>query len=175
MHPTIDGCIQLSRENHLAPDQIAGIELQVNPLVPELTGKKSPETGLEGKFSIYHAAAVAIVEQAAGEQQFSDRAVRNPATVALRQRVTATVDSKVAEDQVRIRIILKDGRTLDRFVDHAVGSLAHPMTDADLENKFSGLADGILPHNQIRSILDLCWKIAELPDAGALARAGRAV
>jgi 2-methylcitrate dehydratase PrpD len=171
MHPAIDGCIQLSRENHLAPGQIAGIELWVNPLVPELTGKKSPLTGLEGKFSIYHAASVAMVEQAAGEQQFSDRAVRNPVTVALRERVTATVDSKILEDQVRIRVTLKGGRTLDKFVDHAVGSLTHPMSDADLESKFSGLADGILPQDQARRIMDLCWKIAELPDAAALARA----
>ena len=173
MHPTIDGCIQLSRENLLTAEQIAGIELRVAPLVQELTGKKTPATGLEGKFSIYHAAAVAIVERAGGEQQFSDRAVRNAATVALRQRVTATVDPKIGEDQVRIRIMLRDGRALEKVIDHAVGSLAHPMTDTDLEDKFSGLAEGILPRDQTRRVMDLCWKIGELPDAGALAQAAR--
>ncbi|HEY3835665.1 MAG TPA: MmgE/PrpD family protein, partial [Bryobacteraceae bacterium] len=72
MHPTIDGCIQLRRQYQLTPDQIDGVELRVHPLVLELTGKKTPQTGLEGKFSIYHAAAIAIVDGAGGEQQFSD-------------------------------------------------------------------------------------------------------
>ncbi len=174
MHPAIDGSIQLSRENHLIPEQIASVDLQVNPLVQELTGKKLPETGLESKFSIYHAAAVALVEQAGGEQQFSDRAVRNPATIALRQRVKITLDPKIAEDQVHIRITLRDGKVFDKFIEHAVGSLPHPMTDSDLENKFSGLADGILPHDQVHRIMELCWKIAELPNTGVLARAAHA-
>ena len=38
------------------------MELKVNPLVLELTGKSSPRDGLEGKFSIYHAVAIALVE-----------------------------------------------------------------------------------------------------------------
>jgi 2-methylcitrate dehydratase PrpD len=175
MHPAIDGCIQLSRDNALKPEQIASIELRVNRLVPELTGKKSPETGLDGKFSIYHAVAVAIVERAGGEQQFSDRAVRNPATVALRQRVTATVDPKIAEDQVRIQVVLKDGRKLDKYIEHAVGSLTNPMTDRDLEGKFSGLAEGILPKDQSRRVMDLCWKIADLPDAADITRSAAAL
>jgi 2-methylcitrate dehydratase PrpD len=53
-------------------------------LVLELTGKKTPHEGLEGKFSIYHAVAVAIVEGAAGEKPFSERAVRDPIVVGLR-------------------------------------------------------------------------------------------
>src|SRR6266446_5080120 len=83
MHPTIDGCIQLRNQNKLTADQIERIELRVHRLVLELTGKKTPQTGLEGKFSIYYAAAIAIVEGAGGEQQFSDRLVRDPGLVAL--------------------------------------------------------------------------------------------
>src|SRR5262245_16456276 len=66
MHPTIDGCIQLRTENKLPADEIDRVELRVHPLVMQLTSKKSPQTGLEGKFSIYHAASVALVEGAGG-------------------------------------------------------------------------------------------------------------
>src|ERR1700758_657865 len=61
MHPAIDAAIQLRNQYQLKPDQIDTINLRVNPLVLELTGKKTPTAGLEGKFSIYHAVAVAIV------------------------------------------------------------------------------------------------------------------
>ena len=64
----------------------------MHPLVLELTGKRTPQTGLEGKFSVYFAAAVAIAAGAAGVKQFTDEWVRQPAVVALRDRVTATVD-----------------------------------------------------------------------------------
>lgn len=61
IHPSIDGCVQLRDAHALRADDIARTELRVHPLVLELTGKKSPRTGLEGKFSVYHACAAAII------------------------------------------------------------------------------------------------------------------
>jgi 2-methylcitrate dehydratase PrpD len=136
-----------------------------------LTGKKTPQAGLEGKFSVYHAAAISIVEGAAGEQQFSDGAVRNPVVIALRDRVNTVADLSIAEDQVRIAITLDDGRVLTKYIEHAVGSVKNPMSDADLERKFAGLADGVLPVDQVRRVMDLCWNISSLPAAGTLANA----
>src|SRR5580693_3727148 len=52
MHPAIDAAIQLRNENKLSADQIERVDLKVHPLVLELTGKKTPREGLEGKFSI---------------------------------------------------------------------------------------------------------------------------
>jgi 2-methylcitrate dehydratase PrpD len=140
-----------------------------------VTAIKDPKTGLEGKFSVYHAAAVALVEGAAGEQQFSDQTVRVPAIVELRQRVVPTVDTSVGKEQARITIVLKNGERLTTFVEHAVGSIEKPMSDGQLEEKFRGLADGILPATQTRDVIDLCWRTDALADAGDIARkAGKA-
>jgi 2-methylcitrate dehydratase PrpD len=171
MHPTLDGCIQLRNEQKLTAAEIDRVELRVHPLVLELTGKKTPETGLEGKFSIYHAAAVALIEGAGGVSQFSDRAVRGKEVMALRDRVGTTVDAGIKEDQVRIVLSLKDGRRFEKFIEHAVGSVDHAMTDTDLEVKFSGLADSILSKDRIRRLMDLCWKMETAPAASSLARA----
>ncbi len=171
MHATIDGCIQLRNESKLTADKIDRVELKVHPLVIQLTNKKSPQTGLEGKFSIYHAASVALVEGGGGIDQFSDRAVRDRAVASLRDRVTTAVDSTIHEDQVRITLTTTDGRKLEKFVEHAVGSLDHPMTDKDLEAKFTGLANGVLSSDRQRRLIDLCWDIASLPEASAVARA----
>jgi 2-methylcitrate dehydratase PrpD len=171
MHPTIDGCIQLGNETRLKPADVDRIELKVHALVMQLTSKTAPQTGLEGKFSIYHAASVAFVEGAGGIDQFSDRAVRDRTIVSVRDRVSTSVDSSLHEDQVRILLTAKDGRRFEKFVEHAVGSLDHPMSDTDLEAKFSGLANGVLPPDRQRKLIDLCRDIANLPDAGAIARA----
>ena len=174
IHPTIDACIQLRNQHNLKAADIDKVELRVHPLVLELTGKKTPQAGLEGKFSVYHAAAAALVEGACGVRQFSDRAVKDPVIVLVRDRVSTTIDPAIKEDQVRVAITLKDGRRLEKYIDQAVGSVKNPMSDKDLESKFSGLAEGILPADQVRKVMDLCWKVEALPAVSVLAQAARA-
>jgi 2-methylcitrate dehydratase PrpD len=171
LHPAIDAAIQLRNRFELKSDQIARITLRVNPLVLELTGKKTPNTGLDGKFSVYHAVAVALVEGAAGEKQFSDRAVRDPVVVALRSKVVPTADRSVKPEQVDCQITLSDGRTVQTRVEHATGSAEAPLSDGALEAKFLGLAEGILTQQQARHLLDTCRNIEKLPSAAAVAEA----
>lgn len=170
-HPIIDGCVQLRNEHKLEAEQIESISLGVHPLVLELTGKKTPQTGLESKFSVFHSAAVGVIYGAAGEEQYSDHVVRDPKVIALRDKVAAAVEKGVHEDQARIAIRLKSGKTLEKFVEHAIGSLDRPMSDADLEAKFHGLADGILSRPGADRLMRLCWDIGKLKDAGEVARA----
>jgi 2-methylcitrate dehydratase PrpD len=72
---------------------------------------------------------------------------------------------------VHVTVRLKNGKTLEKFVEHAIGSIARPMSDADLEAKFRGLAKGILPAAQTDRLIRLCWDIAGLKDAAEVARA----
>ena len=171
VHAAIDGCIELVREHRLTSDAIEAVELTVSPLVLDLTGNRAPQTGLEGKFSVYHAVAAATIHGAAGEAQFSEACVRDPRVVALRNRVSAKVDPAIGRTEARVTIRTRDGRTLSRHVEHALGTLARPMSDADLEAKFRGLAGEVLPGAQVEEIIKLCWRLPTLGDAGALARA----
>jgi 2-methylcitrate dehydratase PrpD len=171
IHPIIDGCVQLRNEYKLKAGDIDSVALQVHPLVLELTGKKTPQVGLEGKFSVFHSAAVAIIHGEGGEDVYSDACVRDPQVIALRDKVSATVDKSVHEDAAHITIKLKDGKTLTKHVEHAIGSLARPMSDADLEAKFRKFAKGILSAGETDALVKLCWSIETLKSAGDIARA----
>ncbi|MGV3626668.1 MAG: MmgE/PrpD family protein [Betaproteobacteria bacterium] len=171
VHGVIDGCIQLRNEYQIMPGMIERMDLKVAPLVLELTGKTDPRTGLEGKFSVFHAAAAAIVHGAAGEEQFSDSCVQESAVVALRGRIKASVDKTLLWTQAHVSIQLRDGRTLERYVPHPLGSLERPMSDADLEKKFRALTEGILDATHSNRLRELCWSLTELSDAGAIAKA----
>ncbi|ALE87830.1 MmgE/PrpD family protein [Pseudomonas versuta] len=171
IHPAIDASIELRNENSLTPEQIARVDLKVHPLVLELTGKKTPKIGLEGKFSVYHSVAVAIIQGAAGERQYSDNAVLDPTVIALRDKVIATIDPAIKPEQVDMTITLKDGRTLHKFIQHAIGSLEVPMTDQQLEAKFIDLAKGILPDEQVRKLIATCWDVEQLDSAANIAKA----
>jgi 2-methylcitrate dehydratase PrpD len=171
IHPIIDACIQLRNEHGLKAQDIESVEARVHPLVLELTGKKTPQVGLEGKFSVYHSAAAAVIYGAGGEAEYSDACVRDARVIALRERVQAIVDTNMHEDQARVAIRLKSGKTLEKFVEHAIGSLDRPMSDADLEAKFRGLAKDILNDAQRDKLIELCWDFGKLRDAGEVARA----
>jgi 2-methylcitrate dehydratase PrpD len=168
IHPVIDGMIQLRNEHNLAPGDIASIDVYVHPLVLELTGKTRPQVGLEGKFSVYHSAAVALIDGDAGEAQYSDERVRDPAVVALRDKVKAHVERDMPEDAARLVVRLVDGRTLEKKIEHAVGSLECPMTDADLERKFRGL---VVPQKGLplaERLIERIWRLEEMIDVGDL-------
>jgi 2-methylcitrate dehydratase PrpD len=85
--------------------------------------------------------------------------------------VNAVVDRALHEDQTRVTIRLKGGRSVEIFVEHAIGSLGRPMSDADLEGKFRAFDSGILSKARTDRLIALCWDIDEVDDAADIARA----
>jgi 2-methylcitrate dehydratase PrpD len=170
-HPGIDAAIQLRNQYQIDPLSIASIRLIANPLVLSLTGKTDPQTGLEGKFSIYHCIAVALTVGAAGERQFQDDVVRDPQIVSLRRKVTVQTDPAVKTAQSTLTLQLADGRSLSRHIDHAIGSLENPMSDAALDKKFLDLVTDILPSGRGQDLIALCRGIDRQDDAAVVARA----
>ena len=171
IHPAIDAAIQLRNENNLKPEMVESVAMRVHPLVLELTGKKTPQRGLEGKFSVFHSVAIAIIDGTAGEHQYSDQAVRDVKTTTLRDKVNAAIDPAIKPDQVDMTITLKDGSRMHKFIEHAIGSIAAPMTDKQLEAKFTSLAGEILPVAQTRALMDACWNIERLPSTASIIKA----
>lgn len=171
VHAAIDGCIQLKREHGLTAEMIEAVHVKTSPLVPELTAIRKPQTGLEGKFSIFHACAVALAVGAAGEPQFADAVVRDPQIAALRDRVAITADAGVRKLEAYVTVTLKDGRTLEKHVPHALGTVERPMSDADLEEKFRSLTADTLGAGQADRIIRLVWQLDALADVGEIARA----
>ncbi len=167
IHPSIDACAQL-RDQGVTADDVKSIELCVHPLVLELTGKKTPQDGLQGKFSVYHGCAVGLIFGRAGEDEFSDHIVRRADVVALRDKVNAVVDPSVREESVFVTAHLQDGREIKVHVEHAIGSLQRPMTDTNLENKFHDLSDPILGSDKVSSLLKICWNLGHEPNLKAL-------
>lgn len=174
IHPAIDGCIQLRNEHKLSAEMIASVALKVHPLVLELTGKRTPKTGLDGKFSVFHSAAVALIDGRAGENQYSDAAVHDPKTVRLRDSVSAEIDPAMPADAVRITVTLTDGRKLEKHVEHAIGSIERPMTNADLAAKFTDLVEPILGQARAATLLQACWDMQGLASVADLAQLARA-
>jgi len=163
IHPAIDACAQLRAQGVKAED-VERIELRVHPLVLELTGKKTPKDGLEGKFSVYHGCAVGLIFGQAGEGEYADDIVNRADVVALRSKVNATTDTSISEASVDVKAFLKNGKEVHVFVKNAIGSLENPMSDANLEQKFTSLAEPIIGKEKTRQLISALWKLGQAPD-----------
>lgn len=163
VHPSIDACVQL-RQQGVTPEQVARLDLRVHSLVLELTGKKEPKDGLQGKFSVYHGCAVGLIYGRAGEDEYHDAVVNDPRVVATRAKVNAIVDDSINEESVHVTAVLTDGRQIVVEVQHAIGSLQNPLSDAQLEGKFTALVEPVLGATRAAEITGLCRSFGTVAD-----------
>jgi 2-methylcitrate dehydratase PrpD len=169
LHAAIDGCLQLREEHALRAEAIDRVDVRLHPLALDLAGKPAPTTGLEGKLSVYHALAVALLLGRAGVREFTDECVQRADVLSLRSKVFATPDETLDKAAGHVRIALKDGRTLERDVPHAIGSLEKPMSDRALEAKFRELA--VDTSCEAEELIQVMWSLEELDDVTRLTRA----
>jgi hypothetical protein len=53
-------------------------------------------------------------------------------------------------------------------VEHAIGSLQNPMTDAQLEAKFHGLSDAVIGAARSADLIQTAWRLGAAPHVQAL-------
>jgi aconitate decarboxylase len=167
-HPLIDGCVQLHHELEQIGaklSEVRSVDAIVNPLAVKVTGERQPETGLQGKFSVYHSGAVALVFGKAGILQYTDAVVQDPQVKDSREKIHPTTDANLARDEAVLTLTLNDGRVLKKHVVHAVGSIDVPMTDEQLTEKFKDQAILVLNEEQlVDRASEACWKLDQVAD-----------
>lgn len=170
IHPVIDAALGL-RSQGVSAENVESIVVEVHPLVQELTSKRTPRTGLEGKFSVFHCVGAAIVEGKVGEAQFSDEKVRDSTIVAVRDRTEIKVTEGIREDECRIVATLKGGRNVEYYVEFASGSLENPLSDAHLDEKFTDLVTPILGNDKAKSLIAIVRDFENQPNITGLLHA----
>ncbi|MDQ3541900.1 MAG: MmgE/PrpD family protein [Chloroflexota bacterium] len=167
-HPPIDAVKRLQTERGIDPDDVERIDLRVNPLVVELTGKTDPRTGLEGKFSVAFCAAIAMIEGAAGPRQFTDEAVVRPDVVALRDRIHPEADSSLNHSQAVATAHLRDGSSVTIEVAAASGTPENPLSADEVRAKFNDLVEPILGETQAAKLVEQVDRLDTLDDLDQL-------
>ena len=141
----------------------------------ELTGKKTPVTGLESKFSVYHSRAVGLIYGRAGEHEYSDETVNSAPVLTLRGKFEAVVDNRIDEAFSDIRIETHDGRDLHIFVEHAIGSVQRPMSEVQLKAKLIDQSEMVLGRDKSEKAWAVAIMIGSCPDLSSLLGAATSV
>ncbi len=167
VHPAIEACAALAQRG-VSAEQVQRIDLKVHPLVLELCGKKEPADGLSAKFSVYHGCAAGLMFGRAGEDEFADAVVQRADMVVLRRKVVAVVDTAIHEAAVHLTATLTDGRQEVVHIEHAVGSIERPMSDAVLDGKFHQLCDSRLGAEKAGRLLAACRQLGSASNVSQL-------
>lgn len=141
-HPAIDAAIEAGAG--VSVDSVVGIEVSCHPLVPELMGIEQPKDGLQARFSARHGVAVGLLDGSVGLAQFSDGRATSADATRLREITRLVPSDDCARDAATVTVRVADGEDVVAHVPHARGSLARPLTDAELSAKVSALTEPIL-------------------------------
>ena len=170
LHPVIDALLELRATHALRADAVDGVLVRGNPLLRQRTDRMAPRSGREAAVSAQHTAAVCLLYGTAGVAQYCDACVADPAVQALGARVTVEDDPAIPVGAAVVAVRTADGRTLTGAIEHALGSLERPMSDAAIEAKVRDLASVGAPDCEVDRLIDAVWTIEHCDDAANVAR-----
>lgn len=157
-------------EQNLDLSRVVNITASVHPRAIYLTDNPAPNTGLEAKFSIYHAAAAALLFGEATPAQFTDEAVRNQTVIAMRDKVHPVGVEGIDSSEAIVSLEFQDGGKLEVHVEHATGSYLNPLTTDQLEVKFTRQVSAIIGEERASNAWIAFSNIASARDVAQLVR-----
>jgi 2-methylcitrate dehydratase PrpD len=160
-HAIVDACLQLAREHDIDASKIERVEVEVCPAGIELTGVRHPVDHMNCRNSLHHWAAVSLMYRRA--TILEEEVIHDPAVKAFRDRIQATAVD-MPPDAARVRLVMKDGKVHDKFVEHCVGSRDRPMNDAEIDEKFLGQALLDMREDQAKAALAACREVLSAGD-----------
>ena len=149
LHPAMDAMRELVIAHDVSPESIAEVRLGTASNVLNALRYATPENALQAKFSIQFMLGVLALRRKAGIAEFRDDVVIRDDVQAMMQRVKPYLDPDIEAkgfDRIRSRVevVLQDGSTLTQEAFISRGTPERPMTPAELEEKFSDCATGII-------------------------------
>jgi 2-methylcitrate dehydratase PrpD len=172
-HPTLDAMLALREREGLTDRDVERIDIDVDAVTPTVLIYERPSTGLEAKFSMPFCAAAAIADGHVGIDTFEASRLSDPRLTSLTSRVTMKVDATLGVDappltQSRIRIHLRDGRTLTASANGARGYPENPPREAELAAKFLACATRTISPASAREALTILQRLDTLTDVRTL-------
>jgi 2-methylcitrate dehydratase len=158
-------------EHDLQPEDI--VEVQITAPVREARHttappKKYPRSAENGDHSAFFANAMVIKYRSFGAESTDPSHFTDPQILDLIEKITVTPEPAMAYYEGASRIRTADGHVYERRVDVPHGMGDDPLSDDELEAKFTDLACRWIPAAQARRLAEACWGIDGADDVGTL-------
>jgi 2-methylcitrate dehydratase PrpD len=171
----LDACLEIYARHHPDPRHIQKIFIRssdytIRLLTLPLERKLKPLTVVDAQFSMPWQAAMALIDGAIDVDTFTEQNLSNRLALELIPKVEWTVDEEFerrypAFYSCAVTVVMNDGTEFMAVVDNPKGDYRNPMTDEEIEFKFTKLARReIADEGRIREIIALVRDLDQCPD-----------
>jgi 2-methylcitrate dehydratase len=126
--------------------------------------KWEPKTRETADHSLPYLLALGLSDGRIDAESFSEARMGDPALRALMQRIRIAENPAYTREfpaklMTRIEVTLRSGERVEGLASYPKGHAKNPMSDADVESKFAGLANDVLEPARRERLLRALWNI----------------
>jgi len=170
-HRQTDILLELMRDNKLTYEQIDRVEVHISK-VDKILDRPEPKNLGDLQFSFQHVLSAAMMDNDVNLGHFTPERVNDEALKAAREKVKVSVHydwpSGTMQSPAVINLILRDGRTLTKERQYAVGAPDEPLTKDQFRHLYHKFTQGILSDKQIDHTADQILNIERLDNVETL-------
>ena len=168
VHSAIEAAKALQAEHGFGTDDVRSIEIKVDSGHFTTVNIQAPSTGLEAKFSLRFAVAMALHGiDTARIESFNDDIVKDPALIETRDKAHVVAFDEPAAD-TRVTITTTDGRAVSLDVNVAIPERDLGLQWRKLEAKFRSLVDPVMGADTAKQLVEWCRDLENREDLGEL-------
>ena len=169
-HTPISGVLDLVRNDDLRPDDVTKIQIRSLARAADILSdpsKYDPHTRETADHSLPYVIAAALVDRQVTPAQFTIQKITDPKIREQLKKIEVVADPEIekvfpALQRVIVQIQTKDGRSLQKQLDFPKGDPRNPLTDQEIEEKFSALAEGVLSKPAQKRVKDAVWSLERI-------------
>ncbi len=169
----IEAAVTLAKNHSITPDQIESIEVRLNPTRRSVLRFDNPASGHEGKFSMTYAVAAGFVYKDITLDSYETDKVCSDTIKKVIDKIKLIVwdentDSETMQ-RTPVKVKLSSGEEYTEDIINFRGHYLNPLSDEDLEQKFSSLAKRAgMNESNINACIDIMFDLENINDISQL-------
>ncbi|HTS09082.1 MAG TPA: MmgE/PrpD family protein [Candidatus Eisenbacteria bacterium] len=166
-HTPISAVLDIVKSQDLQPEQVSKVQIRSLARAADILSdpsKYDPHTKETADHSLPYVIAAALAERQVTPVQFTMDKIMDPKIREQLKKVEVVADPEIekvfpALQRVIVRIDTTDGRSFNKQLDYPKGDPRNPLTDEELEEKFSALAEGVLSQGAQNRVREAVWNL----------------
>jgi 2-methylcitrate dehydratase len=175
-HTPISAVLDIVKSNDLRPEQVEKVQIRSLARAADILSdpsKYDPRTKETADHSLPYVIAAAIAERQVTPVQFEVKKIMDPVIRAQLKKVEVVADPEIekvfpALQRVVVNLTATDGRTFSKQLDYPKGDPRNPLSDAEVEEKFAALAEGVLSGSAQKKLKDAIWNLEKVGSVSKL-------
>src|SRR5450755_5178543 len=175
-HTPISAVLDIVKSNDLRPEQVEKVQIRSLARAADILSdpsKYDPQSKETADHSLPYVIAAAIAERQVTPVQFEMNKIMDPTIRAQLKKVEVVADPEIekvfpALQRVIVNLTTTDGRTFTKQLDYPKGDPRNPLSDAEVEEKFAALAEGVLSERAQKKLKDAIWNLEKIGSVSKL-------